>query len=107
MIAHARAAPAAWGGARLVLLGGAGCASLLGYLAARGLGNLRLDTVGFELAFLPTFALYLIAVAVVLRLPRASGTSWQTLALIFLFGLFSRLTLLPTWPTLPAAMFRY
>jgi alpha-1,6-mannosyltransferase len=93
--------------ARLVLLGAAGLASLLGYLAARGLADLRLDTIGFEVAFLSTFALYLIAVAVVLRLPRSGGSSLPALGLIFLFGLLFRLALLPTRPTLSDDMFRY
>ena len=94
-------------GARLVLLGVAGLASLLGYLAARELADLRLDTNGFEVAFLATFALYLLAVAVVLRLPRGGGSSWPALALIFVFGLLFRLALLPTRPTLSDDMFRY
>jgi alpha-1,6-mannosyltransferase len=106
-MADVRAAPVASSAARLMLLGGAGLASLLGYLAARGLGDLRLNTVGFELAFLPTFALYLIAAAVVLRLPRTGRSSWPALVFIFGFGLLFRLTLLTTWPTLSDDMFRY
>lgn len=101
------AAPAAFGAGRLILLAIAGLASLLGYLAARGLGDLRLNTIGFELAFFPTFALYLIAAAMVLRLPRSAGSSWPALALIFVFGLSFRLALLTTWPTLSDDMFRY
>ena len=105
MIALCRAATGrtAW----LVLLGVVGLAALLGYLAARGLGDLRLNTVGFEAAFLPTFALYLIAVVVVLRLPLTGGSSWPALALIFVFGLLFRLALLSSWPTLSDDMFRY
>jgi alpha-1,6-mannosyltransferase len=108
-LAHVSALrPAGLGrGARLVLLALVGFASLLGYLAARGLGDLRLNTIGFELAFLPTFALYLIAAALVLRLPSANGSSWPALVLIFAFGLLFRLTLLSTWPTLSDDMFRY
>ncbi len=93
--------------ARLSLVAVVGLASLLGYLAARGLGDLRLDTIGFELAFLPTFALYLVAAAIVLRLPRASSSSWPALMLIIVFGLMFRLALLTTWPTLSDDMFRY
>ena len=47
------------GQGRFILLGVAGLVSLLGYRAARGLADLRLDTIGFEVAFLATFALYL------------------------------------------------
>ena len=93
--------------ARHLLLGVVGLASLLGYLASRGLGDLRLNTIGFEIAFFGAFALYLIAVAVILRLPRAAGSSLPMLALIFLFGLLFRLILLPTPPTLSDDMFRY
>ena len=100
-------APASGRAARLWLLGVVGLASLGGYLAARGLGDLRLNTIGFEVAFLGTFALYLIAVAIVLRLPRTGRSSWPALALIGLFGLLFRLILLPTAPTLSDDMFRY
>jgi alpha-1,6-mannosyltransferase len=93
--------------ARFILLGAAGLASLLGYLAARGLADLRLDTIGFEVAFLATFAVYLIAAAVVLRVPRGGGSSLPALGLILLFGLLFRLALLPTQPTLSDDMFRY
>src|SRR5262245_32941646 len=102
-----RAAPARERAARLGLLGVVGLASLLGYLAARGLGDLRLNTVGFEVAFLATFVLYLVAVAVVLRLPPARVSSLPALVLIFLFGIAFRLVLVPTTPTLSDDMFRY
>jgi len=103
-----RTRPAELGRApRLILLGAIGLASLLGYLAARGLGDLRRDTLGFELAFFSTFALYLLAVVVVLRLPRAAGPAWPALLLIFAIGVLFRLPLLTTWPTLSDDMFRY
>ena len=93
--------------APLFLLSVAGVASLLGYLATRGLADLRQDTVGLEVAFLGIFALYLITVAIVLRLPPTSGSSLPALTLIFLFGIVFRLTLLSTFPTLSDDMFRY
>ncbi len=102
-----QAAPRNPRAARLALLAIIGLASLPGYLAARGLGDLRLNTIGFEVVFLGTFALYLLAAAVVLRLPRAGGSSLPALALIFLFGLAFRLILLPSLPTLSDDMFRY
>ncbi len=102
-----RAAPDRNGAARLILLGAAGLASLLGYVAARGLADLRRDTVGFEVAFLSTFALYLLAVVIVLRMPSGVRSSRPPLTLIILFGLLFRLTLLTTQPTLSDDMFRY
>ncbi len=99
--------PMAWGAARLALLTALGLAALLGYLAARGLGDLRRETIGFEVAFLPTFALYLLAVVVVLRGPRGGAPSLAALALIFAFGVLFRLVLLPMQPTLSDDMFRY
>lgn len=107
MISRSSAAPVDSRAARIILLGAAGLASLLGYLAARGLADLRLDTIGFEVAFLATFGLYLTAAAVVLRLPRSGGSSLPALGLIVLFGLLFRLVLLPTQPTLSDDMFRY
>jgi hypothetical protein len=82
-------------------------ALLLGYLAARGLADLRLDTIGFEVAFLCTFALYFLAVVIVLRMPGRRRSSLPALVLIFVFGLGFRLTLLPSRPTLSDDMYRY
>ena len=107
MSAITRAAPATGRTARLALLGVIGLASLLGYLAARGVGDLRADTPGFEVAYLATFALYLLAVVVVLRLTPTAGSPLPALALIAVFGLLFRALLLPMPPTLSDDMFRY
>jgi hypothetical protein len=84
----------------LVLLGGA---SLLPYLAALGLGDLRVHTPEFVLAFAAAFALYLAAAAVAVRLPASPSAA----ALIVLFALLFRAALLPTRPTLSDDMYRY
>jgi hypothetical protein len=95
---------------RLILLAVLGLCSLLPYLAARGLGDLRKNTVGFEVAFFGAFALYLIAVALVLR-PNLQSSNSPTpnpqLWLIFAFAVLFRLTLLPMRPTLSDDMYRY
>jgi hypothetical protein len=99
---------------RLLLLAVLGLCSLLPYLAARGLADLRKNTIGFEVAFFGAFALYLIAAALVLR----SNTQYpmrntqygirntQTW-LIFLFAVLFHLILLPTRPTLSDDVYRY
>ena len=102
-----RPAPVTSGADRLILLAIAGLALLLGYLAARGVGDLRVNTIEFEVAYGATFALYLIAVAVVLRLPNRGWAAWPALVLIFGFGLLFRGALLSTTPTLSDDMFRY
>ena len=107
MTAQPNAAPDKTGAASLSLLVLAGLASLLAYLAACGLGDLRLHTLGFEAAFFAAFALYFVAVVVVLRMPRAGRSSWPALIVIFLFGVLFRLMLLATPPTLSDDMFRY
>ena len=82
-----------------------GCASLLAYLAALGLADLRLHTIEFVVAFGAAFVLYLAAVAIVLRSTTAAPrlTLWIVIASAVLF----RLILLPTPPTLSDDMFRY
>jgi hypothetical protein len=87
----------------LALLGGV---SLLAYLAALGLGDLRKNTPGFEAAFFSAFVVYLGAVAVVLR-PGTFAASRLTLPLVVLFGILFRLVLLPSRPTLSDDMYRY
>ncbi|MBI3761240.1 MAG: hypothetical protein HY260_05185 [Chloroflexi bacterium] len=84
-----------------------GTASLLPYLAARGLIDLRQNTVGFEVAFFAAFALYLVAVALILRNPEGEIGSWKLALGIFAFALLFRLILLPTTPTLSDDMYRY
>ncbi len=103
---------------RLILLAALGVGSLLAYLAALGLNDLRENTLGFEIAFFAAFSLYLAAVALVLRMPqleRATGLrpsafvtrSGHLSFVIFLFALLFRLALLPTRPTLSDDMYRY
>ena len=99
---------------RFILLTVIGLCALLPYFAARGLGDLRKNTLGFEFAFLGAFAFYLTAVALVLRPNLQSPISNPqfpithfTIALIFLFSLLFRLSLLPTRPTLSDDMYRY
>jgi hypothetical protein len=91
---------------RLLLLAVIGLCSLLPYLAARGLADLRKNTIGFEVAFFGAFALYLIAAALVLRFntqyPMRNtqyGIRNTQTWLIFLFAVLFRLILLPTPPT--------
>jgi alpha-1,6-mannosyltransferase len=82
-----------------------GFASLLAYLAAAGLADLRLHTIEFVVAIVAAFSLYLAAVAIVLRSATTSSrlTLWITLVFTVLFNLI----LLPTKPTLSDDMFRY
>lgn len=91
-----------------------GSASVLPYLAAQGLGDLRQRTLEFEVTYFAAFALYLAACALVLRAttfpPSASSgqaVSRFTLASIIFFALAFRLILLSTQPTLSDDMFRY
>ena len=72
-------------------------ASLLPYIIAVGLGDLRLRTIEFVITFFAAFILYLIACAVALR----SKFSTVTFYLIVFFSILFRLTLLPN------DMFRY
>ena len=84
-----------------------GAASLLAYLAALGLGDLRRNIIGFEVAFFAAFTLYLAAIALVLRGPQGEVGSWRLGLGIFLFALLFRLVLLPSRPTLSDDMYRY
>ncbi len=83
-----------------------GLASLLAYLAAARLADLRLHTIEFVVTFGAAFVLYLLAAAMVLRssdTPAARLTLWITVAFAVLFNVI----LLPTKPTLSDDMFRY
>ena len=85
-----------------------GAVSLLAYFAALGLGDLRKNTIGFEIAFFGAFGLYLAAAALVVRSSKHSATSSRgTCLLVFLFALLFRLILLPTRPTLSDDIYRY
>ncbi len=87
----------------LILLG---LASLLAYLAALGLAELRSHTIEFVVTFMAAFVLYLAAAAIVLR-PASFVTTRWTLPIIFGFAIVFRLILLPSKPTLSDDMFRY
>lgn len=85
-----------------------GSASLLAYLAALGLGDLRKNTIGFEVAFFGAFGLYFAAAALVVRHPgQPSISSRGTLSFVFCFALLFRIILLSTRPTLSDDMYRY
>jgi len=90
--------------ALLIILGGA---SLLPYLAARGLGDLRAQTPGFVVAYGGAFVLYLTAAALALRPPAEHAYPRLTLAVIGLFAIGFRLALLPARPSLSDDMYRY
>ena len=82
-----------------------GLASMLGYIAAYALGDLRKNTLGFVVIFFTLFLLYLAACALVLR--PTFEVSRFTFSVIVLFSLLPRLLLLPTRPTLSDDMYRY
>ena len=92
---------------RLLLLAVIGLCSLLPYLAARGLADLRRNTLGFEIAFFGAFALYLIAVALILRSHLRFPVSRLQFWLICLIAILFHLILLPTRPTLSDDIYRY
>jgi len=95
----------AWRPGRTFLLVGLGLASLLPYLAALGLGDLRVHTAEFVIIYSGVFALYLAACALVLE-PDHQVTGLR-LVVITSFALLYRLILLPTLPTLSDDMYRY
>ncbi len=83
-----------------------GLLSLLVYGRAYALGDLREQSAAFVITFFILFALYLAAVALVLR-HEAELVSPATWFVIILFALAPRLLLLPMTPTLSDDMFRY
>jgi hypothetical protein len=89
--------------ALIILLGAGSC---LAYLAALGLGDLRENTPGFEVAYFAAFALYLGAVALVLRPSTEARSAGITVAAVA-FAVAFRLILLPSRPTLSDDMYRY
>lgn len=83
---------------------GLGLLSLVPYLVAWQLGDLRRHTVGFEISFFAAFALYAGATALALRL---EALSIRELALVFAFALIFQGFLVFTRPTLSDDMYRY
>jgi alpha-1,6-mannosyltransferase len=82
-----------------------GALSLIPYLYAFQLQDLRVHTVEFEIAFFAAFVLYAVAVVVILR--DNSRTSRLTLSVLFIFAIFFRAILVLTPPTLSDDMYRY
>jgi hypothetical protein len=82
-----------------------GLLSLVPYLCALGLGDLRQHTVEFEFAFLAAFALYVLAVVLILRDDEPASVHW--LVLIFAFGIAFRIVLIFSEPRLSDDMYRY
>jgi alpha-1,6-mannosyltransferase len=83
---------------------GLGVLSLVPYLVAWQLGDLRQHTVGFEIAFFAAFALYAGATVLALRL---KALSMRELALVFTLALTFQGFLMFTRPTLSDDMYRY
>lgn len=103
--------------ARMPIVIGIGLLSLIPYLYALRLQDLRVHTVEFEVAFFSAFALYLLAVFLVVRdgpenppsAPRGSQftSRLSPFVVIFAFALLFRAILFFTPPTLSDDMFRY
>ena len=92
------------------LLVGLGLLSLIPYLYALHLQDLRARTVEFEFAFFAAFGLYALAVLAVLRRddsPALQASRPLPLAMIFAFAIVFRAVLVFTPPTLSDDMFRY
>lgn len=92
-------------GTRYRLVAALGFVLLVPYLYAWALGDLRRETVGFEFAFFAAFALYLVAVVVVLKDDKPLPARW--LVVIFAFAILFRAILVFTPPRLSDDMFRY
>ncbi len=81
-----------------------GLLSLIPYLAAWWLNDLRENTLGFEIVFLGAFALYAAAVSLALRLPAVSN---RELLPILALAIAMQGILIFTRPTLSDDMYRY
>jgi alpha-1,6-mannosyltransferase len=84
-----------------------GLVSLLSYLYALQLGDLRQHTVEFEFAFWAAFALYILATILVLRMRDDGAALIRLLTLIFAFGIAFRGVLIFSQPKLSDDMYRY
>ena len=90
---------------RLIALG---ILSLIPYLVALRLQDLRQNTVGFELAFIAAFAVYVVAVVLILRENNASPSLvTRHVSLVFAFAILFNAILVFTPPTLSDDMYRY
>jgi alpha-1,6-mannosyltransferase len=83
---------------------GLGVLSLVPYLVAWQLGDLRQHTPGFEIAFFAAFALYAGATVLALRL---EALSRRELVLVYALALLFQACLVFTRPTLSDDMYRY
>ncbi len=92
-------------GARYFILTALGLGLLVPYAYAYTLGDLRKQTIAFEYAFFVAFALYGVAVFLILRDEKPLPTKW--LVLIFAFAILFRGILIFTPPRLSDDMFRY
>ncbi len=91
--------------ARYFVVTALGLLLLAPYLYAWTLGDLRKETVAFEYAFFAAFALYSVAVILILRDEKPLATKW--LVVIFAFAILFRAVLVFTPPRLSDDMFRY
>jgi len=84
-----------------------GLFSLAPYLVALSLRDLRQHMVEFELAFFAAFALYILAVALTLRVRDDEPANRSWLVLIFALGIAFRVVLIFSEPRLSDDMYRY
>lgn len=91
--------------ARYFLITALGLVLLVPYAYAYTLGDLRKQTVAFEYAFFGAFALYVVAVILILRDDKPIAPKW--LVVIFAFAILFRGILIFTPPRLSDDMFRY
>ncbi len=96
---------------RLSILVGLGLASLALYGVVARIPNLRRAIPAFEVVYFALFALYLVAIVLVLAWEHAADSSPRSLRgallTIVLGGVAFRMLLLPTAPTLSDDMYRY
>lgn len=90
---------------RLIPILALGFLMLIPYAFALGLTDLRHQTIGFEWAFFIAFALYAVAVWLVLREVKPASTA--QIALIFAFGIAFRAMMVTSQPKLSDDMYRY
>lgn len=98
-----------WGeqhpGARYMVVTALGFVMLAPYVYAWTLGDLRAQTLGFEVAFFAAFALYTAAVMLVLRDGKPITLRW--LIVVFALAIVFRAILVFTPPRLSDDMYRY
>ncbi len=96
---------------RLAILTGLGLASLVLYGGAAGIPNLRRTIPAFEVVYFALFALYVLAIVLVLAWEHdaaASRRATRTALFMIVAGSIAfRVLLLPTTPTLSDDMYRY